>query len=181
VHNVNVITGNRSHPHPHDYSDRIIRPGDMIFIDVVNDFNGYKTCYYRTFVCGKPTEKQKQIYKVAYDWLYEAIKLVKPGVSTAEIARGWPDYKELGYESEHEALALELGHGVGITHWAKPVITRGHSLDNPELLKENMHLALETYYGEGSDGARIEEQIVVTKDGYRIITKFPCDELISCW
>ncbi len=181
VHNINVITGNRSHPHPHDFSDRIIRPGDMIFIDVVNDFNGYKTCYYRTFVCGKPTEKQKRVYKKAYDWLYAAIEKVKPGVMTSEIANCWPDYKELGYESEHEALALELGHGVGITHWAKPVISRGHSLDNPEPLQENMHLALETYYGEGEDGARIEEQLVITKDGYRIITRFPCDELISCW
>ncbi|MDN5344280.1 MAG: Xaa-Pro aminopeptidase [Clostridia bacterium] len=181
VHNVNVITGNRSHPHPHDFSDRIIRPGDMIFIDVVNDFNGYKTCYYRTFVCGKPTERQKRVYKKAYDWLYSAIEKVKPGVSTAEIAACWPDYQELNYESEYEAFALELGHGVGISHWAKPIITRGYSFDYPEELQENMHIAFETYYGEGEDGARIEEQLVVTRDGYRIITKFPCEELISCW
>ena len=41
IQNINVITGNRAHPHPHDFSDRIIRPGDMIYIDVVNVFNGY--------------------------------------------------------------------------------------------------------------------------------------------
>lgn len=181
VHNVNVISGDRAYPHPHDFSDRIIRPGDMVFLDVVNDFNGYKTCYYRTFVCGKPTERQKRVYKQAYDWLYDAIKLVKPGVSTAEITQCWPTYKDLGYNDEYETLALELGHGVGISHWAKPVIGHQHSLKYPEILQEGMHLALETYYAEGEDAARIEEQVVVTKDGCKIITKFPCDELLSCW
>ncbi|MCK8824213.1 M24 family metallopeptidase [Fuchsiella alkaliacetigena] len=182
VHNVNVISGSRSNPHPHDFSDRIIRPGDLVFLDVVNDFNGYKTCYYRTFCCGKPTEDQKRIYQKAYDWLYDCIEKIKPGAMTDEIARCWPDYKELGYESEYEALALELGHGIGITHWAKPVITRGHSLENPEKIEKNMHFAVETYYGEeGIGGARIEEQVIVTEDGCRVITKFPSDRLISCW
>ena len=181
VHNVNVISGDRSFPHPHDFSDRIIRPGDMIFIDIVNDFNGYKTCYYRTFVCGKPTPKQKKIYKITYDLLYDAIKLVKPGVSTADIVKCWPTYKELGYKNEYETMALELAHGVGISHWAKPVIGHQVSLKYPEELKENMHIAFETYYGEDGEAARIEEQLFVTKNGYKIITKFPCDELISCW
>jgi Xaa-Pro aminopeptidase len=181
VHNVNVISGDRAFPHPHDFSDRIIRPGDMIFLDVVNDFNGYKTCYYRTFVCGKPTEKQKRIYKIAYDWLYDAIKLIKPGALTSDIVKCWPTYKELGYKDEFETLALELGHGVGISHWAKPVIGHQVSIKYPEELKENMHVAVETYYGEDGEAARIEEQVIVTKDGCRIITKFPCDELISCW
>jgi len=181
VHNVNVISGPRAYPHPHDCTDRIIRPGDMVFIDVVNDYNGYKTCYYRTFVCGKPTERQKRIYKQTYKWLYDAISMVKPGVSTADIVKCWPDYKQLGYENEYEALALQIAHGVGISHWGKPIISHQNSLQHPEYLEEGMHIAFETYYGEEGDAARIEEQIVVTKDGYRVITKFPCDELLSCW
>lgn len=181
VHNVNVISGDRAYPHPHDFSDRIIRPGDMVFLDVVNDFNGYKTCYYRTFVCGRPTERQKRIYKKAYDWLYDAIKMIKPGASTADIVKCWPDYKEMGYENEYETLALQIGHGVGISHWAKPIISHQNSIKQPEILEEGMHLALETYYGEEGDAARIEEQVVVTKDGYKVITKFPCDELLSTW
>lgn len=171
VLNAQVTTGNRTNPHPHDVSDRIVGVGDMIFIDVVNNFNGYKTCYYRTFVCGEPTEKQKRIYKQAYDYVYSAIEKIKPGVSTAEIAKCWPDDADL----------LQLAHGVGITHWAKPLITKLHSFEKPEVIKENMHIAVENYYAEGIDGARIEEQVVVTKDGCRTITKFPCDKLISCW
>jgi len=181
VHNVNVISGDRAFPHPHDFTDRMIRPGDMVYLDVVNDFNGYKTCYYRCFCCGKPSDQQKYVYKKTYDWLYDAIKLIKPGASTADIVKVWPTYQELGAENEYETLALELGHGVGINHWAKPVIGHQHSCQYPEIIKENMHIAVETYYGEEGAAARIEEQVVVTKDGCRVITKFPCDELISTW
>ena len=181
VHNVNVISGDRAFPHPHDFSDRMIRPGDMVYLDVVNDFNGYKTCYYRCFCCGKPSDQQKYVYKKTYDWLYDAIKLIKPGASTADIVKVWPTYVELGAENEYETLALELGHGVGINHWAKPVIGHQHSIKYPEIIQENMHIAVETYYGEKGAAARIEEQVVVTKDGCRVITKFPCDELISTW
>jgi Xaa-Pro dipeptidase len=181
VHNVNVISGDRAFPHPHDFSDRMIRPGDMVFLDVVNDFNGYKTCYYRTFCCGYPTDRQLRIYKKAYDWLYDAIKLIKPGVYTDEVCRVWPTFKELGAKNEYETMALELGHGVGIAHWAKPVIGHQCSIEFPELIEENMHFALETYYGEEGDAARIEEQLVVTKDGCRVITKFPCEAPVACW
>ena len=87
VHNVNCISGDRAFPHPHDFSDRIIRPGDLVFLDIVNDYNGYKTCYYRTFCCGYPTQKQRDIYKKTYDWMYAAIEKIKPGVTTDEICR----------------------------------------------------------------------------------------------
>jgi Xaa-Pro aminopeptidase len=180
IQNINVITGDRSYPHPHDFSDRILRMGDMIFMDVVIGFNGYKTCYYQTFVTGKPSPRQLDVYKRTYDWLYNAIELIKPGVTTADVAAVWPTAKEIGLSSEAEAFALQLGHGVGITHWAKPVISRLFSMDNPEEIKEGMVLALETYAGSGNDGVRIEEMIVVTKDGYRMLTKFPSANLISC-
>ncbi|MEJ2641811.1 MAG: Xaa-Pro peptidase family protein [Desulfosarcinaceae bacterium] len=180
IQNINVITGNRSYPHPHDASDRMLRMGDMIFIDVVSIFNGYKTCYYQTFVTGKPTQKQIDVYKKTYDWLFAAVELIKPGVSTADVAQAWPTAQELGLASEGEAFALELGHGIGITHWAKPVISRLFSLDHPEEIKEGMVFALETYAGEGNDGARIEEMLVVTEDGHRMLSKFPSERLISC-
>jgi Xaa-Pro dipeptidase len=180
IQNINVISGNRSYPHPHDSSDRMLRMGDMIFIDVVSCFNGYRTCYYQTFVTGKPSKKQLEVYKRAYDWLFNAIELIKPGVSTSEVAKVWPTAKELGLSSEGEAFALQLGHGIGITHWAKPVISRMFSIEYPEVIKDGMVLALETYAGSGNDGARIEEMLVVTKDGHRMLSRFPSERLISC-
>ncbi len=180
MQNINVISGNRSHPHPHDFSDRMLRIGDMLFIDVVSVFNGYKTCYYQTFCVGKPSQKQLDVYKRTYDWLFDAINMVKPGVSTAEIAEVWPSAEELGLSSEAEAFALQVGHGIGITHWGKPVISRFFSFDNPEIIEEGMVMAFETYCGQGNDGARIEEQFVVTQDGVRMLSKFPSEKLISC-
>jgi Xaa-Pro dipeptidase len=180
IQNINVISGNRSHPHPHDASERILRMGDMLFIDVVSVFNGYKTCYYQTFVIGKPSQRQLDVYEQTYEWLFNAVELIKPGVSTAEVAKVWPSAEELGLSSEGEAFALELGHGIGITHWAKPVISRMFSFEHPEEIKEGMVFALETYCGKGNDGARIEEMLVVTRDGYRMLSKFPSERLISC-
>jgi len=152
----------------------------MIYIDVVNVFNGYKTCYYQTFCCGKPSAKQLDVYERCHDWLWAAIEMIKPGITTADIARAWPSAQEIGYGDESEAFALQIGHGVGITHWAKPVISRLFSLDHPEEIQENMVIALETYAGSGNDGVRIEEMLAVTQDGYRLLTKFPSERLISC-
>jgi Xaa-Pro aminopeptidase len=179
IQNINVISGNRSHPHPHDASDRMLRMGDMIFIDIVSVFNGYHTCYYQSFVVGPPSENQLKIYRQTYDWLFAAAALLKPGVSTADIAMQWPEAAELGLESEAAAFALELGHGIGITHWAKPVISRWFSIEYPEILEEGMVFALETYCGEGNDAARIEEMFVIEKDGARQLSKFPSKHLIS--
>ena len=75
---------------------------------------------------------------------------------------------------------MQLGHGVGITHWGKPVISRLFSLEHPEEIKEGMVFALETYAGSGNDGVRLEEMLVVTEDGCRLLTKFPSENLISC-
>lgn len=180
MQNINVISGNRAYPHPHDWSDRMLRMGDMLFIDVVSVFNGYKTCYYQTFVVGKPSSLQLDVYQKSYDWLFDAVAKVKPGVSTAEIAEVWPSRQEMGLSSEAEAFALQVAHGIGITHWGKPVISRFFSFDNPEVIEENMVMAFETYCGEGNDAARIEEQFVVTKDGVRQLSKFPSAKLISC-
>jgi Xaa-Pro dipeptidase len=180
MQNVNVISGNRAYPHPHDFSDRMLRMGDMLFIDVVSVFNGYKTCYYQTFVVGKPSDQQLQLYQQSYDWLFDAVAKVKPGVSTAEIAEVWPSYEKLGLSSEAEAFALQVAHGIGITHWGKPVISRFFSFDHPEVLEENMVMAFETYAGRGADAARIEEMFVITKGGVRQLSKFPSARLISC-
>jgi Xaa-Pro dipeptidase len=180
MQNINVISGNRSYPHPHDFSDRMLRMGDMLFIDVVSVFNGYKTCYYQTFVIGKPSDQQLRVYQQSYDWLFEAVAKVRPGVSTAEIAEVWPSYKELGLSSEAEAFALQVAHGIGITHWGKPVISRFFSFDHPEVLEENMVMAFETYCGQGNDAARIEEMFVITGDGVRQLSRFPSARLISC-
>ncbi len=180
VHNVQVTTGNRTNPHPHLSSDRLIQPGDMIFMDVVCLFNGYHTCVYRCFCCGKPTAKQKEIHARCLEYQLGGIEAVKPGTTTADIATVWPDHKAMGAKDEHEIFGLQYGHGIGVGLWEFPIISRAYSIEHPVEIVPGMVFALETYAGDGYDGVRLEDEVVVTETGIEVITKFPTDELFGC-
>ncbi|HWP34220.1 MAG TPA: Xaa-Pro peptidase family protein [Thermodesulfobacteriota bacterium] len=180
VEGVNAISGERCSPHPHVYTDRVLRPGDPAFFDIMHSFMGYRTCYYRTFAVGSASRAQVDAYKRCRDYLDAAISIVKPGVTTADVVKLWPRAQEFGFPNEEAAFALQYGHGVGLSIWEKPIFSRLVSLDHPEVLEEGMCFALETYWpaADGWSAARIEEQVVVTKDGCEVITRFPAEELL---
>jgi Xaa-Pro dipeptidase len=180
VEAVNSIAGERCSPHPHVFSDRLIRPGDQAYFDIIHVFNGYRTCYYRTFVVGRATQAQRDAFKQSREWMDAAIDLVKPGATTDQIAKVWPRAEEFGFEDEMDAFGLQFGHGVGAGLHERPIISRLNSLDSPIEIKEGMVFALETYAParDGRSAARIEEEVVVTADGYKVITLFPCEELM---
>ena len=180
VEGVNAISGERCSPHPHVYSDRILRPGDPAFFDILHSFNGYRTCYYRCFAVGSASPAMRDAYVRCRDYMDEAIALVKPGATTADIVSVWPAAQEFGFPDEEAAFALQYGHGVGLSIWEKPIFSRLVSLDHPEVLEEGMLFALETYWPatDGWSAARIEEEVVVTADGCEVVTKFPAEELL---
>jgi len=180
VEAINSIAGERCSPHPHVFSDRIIRPGDQAYFDIIHAYNGYRTCYYRTFVVGRATQAQRDAFKQAREWMDAAIELVKPGNTTDMIAKVWPRAEEFGFEDEMDAFGLQFGHGVGVGLHERPIISRLNSLDDPIEIKEGMYFALETYAPakDGRSAARIEEMMVVTKDGPQVTTLFPCEELM---
>ncbi len=180
VEAVNAISGERCNPHPHVFSDRVLRPGDPVYYDILHSYMGYRTCYYRCFTIGYATHAMVDAYKQCRDYLDAAIELVKPGRTTAEIAAVWPKAQEFGFASEEAAFALQYGHGVGLAIWEQPVISRLVSLDHPMEIKPGMVFALETYWpsSDGWSAARIEEEIVVTPTGHEIITRFPADQLL---
>jgi Xaa-Pro aminopeptidase len=180
VEGVNAISGERCSPHPHVYSDRILRPGDPAFFDILHSYNGYRTCYYRCFAVGSASAAMRDAYVRCRDYMDEAIALVKPGATTADIVSVWPRAEAFGFPDEEAAFALQYGHGVGLSIWEKPIFSRLVSLDHPEVLEEGMLFALETYWpaSDGWSAARIEEELVVTADGCEVITKFPAEELL---
>ena len=179
VDNINAVSGERCSPHPHVFSDRIIRPGDQAFFDIIQTFVGYKTCYYRTFVVGRASDAQRDAYKRARAWIDASIELMRPGVGTDQVASVWPRAEEFGFSNEMECFGLQFGHSVGLFLHERPIISRLNSLDHPVEIKEGMVIALETYCPakDGYSAARIEEEVVVTADGPQIITRFPSDEL----
>ena len=179
VDNINAVSGERCSPHPHVFSDRLIRPGDQAFFDIIQTFVGYKTCYYRTFVVGTASDAQRDAYKRAREWIDASIELMKPGVTTDKVASVWPKASEFGFETEMECFGLQFGHGVGLFLHERPIISRLNSLEHPDELKEGMVVALETYCPakDGYSAARIEEEVVITADGPQVITRFPSAEL----
>lgn len=180
VEAINSIAGERCSPHPHVFSDRMIRPGDQAYFDIIHSFNGYRTCYYRTFAVGRATQAHRDAYKKARELIDSAIAMVRPGVTTDQIARLWPKADEFGFSSEMEAFGLQFGHGLGLGLHERPVISRLNSLENPVEIKPGMVFALETYWpaADGHSAARIEEELVVTEDGAELLTLFPAEELV---
>ncbi|WIG61891.1 MAG: Aminopeptidase YpdF (MP-, MA-, MS-, AP-, NP- specific) [Ktedonobacterales bacterium] len=180
VEGVNAISGERCSPHPHVFSDRALRPGDPAYFDILHSYNGYRTCYYRTFAIGSASQSMVDAYKKCRDILDAAINVIKPGVTTADVVKLWPKAPEFGFPDEEAAFALQYGHGVGLSIWEKPIFSRLVSLDHPEVIQEGMVFALETFWPatDGWTAARIEEQLVVTKDGCEVITRFPAEELL---
>jgi Xaa-Pro aminopeptidase len=180
VEAINAVSGERCNPHPHNFSDRLIRPGDQAFFDIIHSFNGYRTCYYRTFSVGRATASQRDAYTKAREWMDASINMIKPGVGTDEVAAVWPKAEEFGFENEMAAFGLQFGHGLGLGLHERPIISRLNSIKEPIELQAGMVFALETYCpaSDGFSAARIEEEVVVTPDGPQILTLFPAQDLV---
>ena len=149
IQNINVISGDRAYPHPHDFSDRMLRMGDMLYIDVVSVFNGYKTCYYQTFVVGKPS---------ACNW-------TSTSVLRLAVRRGRQGETRRQHRGDRRGVALvrgpgavERGRGVRpagrARHRHHPLGQAGDQpfllLRSSEIIEENMVMAFETYCGRAT-------------------------------
>lgn len=164
-----VCSGPYTAPYRRLTSDRIIRKGDLVIIDIGGCFNGYWGDHTRTFVCGdmNPTKEQIDLHQEAYDALFGATERSKPGASTADV------YKSL--QNEH-SYGLSIGHGSGVNPWEAPWFT-GASVANPEKLLPGMYFSLEPYAGiPGIGGFRLENNVLVTEEGPEVISTLPFDE-----
>jgi Xaa-Pro aminopeptidase len=181
VEDVIVSSGPNTWPNWRNFSDRIIKPGDIVFMDLAAlTWNGYKSCYYRTYCVGKePTQEMKDYYATALEWLYDSIHAVRVGTTTREIAEKWPSAQEAwGYAEEDQAAANLWGHGLGLAQYDPPVISRIWSLDHPVEIKPGMVFALETQHGKRFEwGVRIEEMLIVHEDQTEIISNFPVEQI----
>jgi Xaa-Pro dipeptidase len=166
VEAINAISGERCSPHPHNFTDRLIRPGDQAFFD-------------RTFSVGRATQPQLDAYKQAREWMDRAIALLKPGVSSDTVAASFPTAQDIAFASEMDAFGLNFCHGLGLGLHERPLISRLNSLEEPIELKVGMVFAVETYCpaSDGVSAARIEEEVILTPNGPKVISLYPAQQL----
>ena len=162
-----VASGPYTAPYRRFTSDRIIRNGDPVIIDIGACFNGYYGDLTRTWICGnvKPTEEMKKVHQNCYDALFNAGAAVKPGATNADVFAQADPY-----------VLDSRGHGSGVNPWEAPYFSPA-SKDQPVVLKEGMQFNLEPYAGvKGIGGFRLENDHIVTADGVDIYTTYPFDE-----
>lgn len=181
-----VASGPRTNPLHIDFTDRMIRPGDLVAVDINGaSFQGYKSCYYRTFSCGKATAEQKALHKECRDLMYEGMSYIKAGALCSDVYKGFPQSPEYwGYDKWSSVGPYMLMHGLGLSLHELPWQLKSNDEGSEGIrFQEGMVLAVEIWTGKrgGKDGVRLEEDIVVTKDGYELLSLYPVDELIECY
>ena len=164
-------------------TDRMIRPNDLVYADCYNvAYLGYRSCYYRTFSMGQPTEEQRDAYELARDNLYDVLERIEPGATTDEIATAFPDMAGehadyFGADEHWQMTTNNWVHGLGLQLYEIPLIWRGISPDHPIEIEEGMTMAVETQEPAGNQGVRIEEMVVVRDDGVELLSRWPIEEI----
>jgi Xaa-Pro aminopeptidase len=179
-----VTSGPNTWPkHQANTTDRMIRPGDIVYADFYNiGYLGYRSCYYRTFSMGEPTDAQKDAYETARDNLYDVLERIEPGATTDEICQGFPDmageHADWYDADEHwEMTTNHWAHGLGLQLYEVPLIWRGISPEHPIEIEEGMTMAVETMEPADRQGVRVEEMVVVRENGVEILSQWPVEEI----
>lgn len=163
-----VASGPYTAPYRRFTSDRIIRRGDLVIIDIGACFNGYYGDFTRTWVCGDmaPTKEQIELHQLCYDGLHRACAACVPGNTNADVVAA----------AGEENVLSSLGHGSGTNPWEAPAFSL-HSKRDPMVLRVGMTANLEPYRGKpGVGGFRLEHNLIVRENGPEIYTSYPFDE-----
>ncbi len=173
-----LASGPRINPWLQEASERRVESGDLVGFDtdMVGPF-GYFVDLSRTFHCGpaKPSARQKQIYRMAVDHVEHNLKLVYPGMTLKEMQR---QAYEVPEECQRNAYPCVM-HAVGMCD-EYPQVKHLFREENPYdcIIEPGMVLCVESYMGpEGErDGVKLEQQVLVTDDGYELLTRYPYEE-----
>jgi Xaa-Pro aminopeptidase len=177
VYDIICASGGNTSPYRRWHTDKMIRLGDLVIVDqnAVGP-GGYFVDFVRCFkVGGKWTPKEKDLYKECHESMYAAIEMMKAGNTTADVASKLPKYAD----DEYGTVTLQqFAHSIGLSLYEGMWISRAYSLDYPVELEENMYFACETFAGHPGleQTVRLEENLLVTKDGPVVFTKYPFDE-----
>lgn len=177
VYDIIVASGGNTSPYRRWHTDKIVRQGDLVIIDInAVGPGGYFVDFVRCFkVDGKPTRQEKDLYKETYDSLNAAIEQFKPGNTTKDVAEKFPEYAD----DEFGTVTLQqFAHSIGLSLYEGMWVSRAYSLEYPAEIKQNMCFAVETFAGHPGlpQTCRLEDDIVVTDKGPQGLTLFPFEE-----
>ncbi|MFL5050997.1 MAG: M24 family metallopeptidase [Xanthobacteraceae bacterium] len=174
-----VASGEHMAPPHRICSDKLIRHGDIVFIDIGAAWGGYFGDVARTIICGKPSEEQKKIYTAVYEGLKAGIDEMRPGRTNKDAADALIRTADK-YGLGGRFLSLFIGHGVGIGANEPPYI--GETLPGAPTyeFQPGMVFAVEPLIWvegvRGGGGVRLEEMVLVTDGPPHVMSRAPFDE-----
>lgn len=160
-------------------TDKIIREGDLVFVDIGAVWNGYFNDVGRTTICGRPTREQKRVYRAVYECLEVCKEAMGPGVTNDQVAEAMLQSAE-SHGLRERFISLFIGHGIGMSGNEPPYI--GETLPGAETveLKPGMVFAVEPLIWlpgiEGGGGVRLEDTILITETGCRALNRLDFEE-----
>ena len=177
-----VASGERMSPPTRFATDKIIRHGDIVFIDIGAMWGGYFGDVGRTVICGKPSRRQQEIYTAVYECLHAGVEQMRPGNTNVQATRAFLD-KAAEHGLENNFINLYIGHGCGVSPNEPPYVGEAATGAMEIEFRPDMVFAIEPLIWvpnvRGGGGVRVEDMIWVREDGPEYISRAPyCEELL---
>jgi Xaa-Pro aminopeptidase len=174
-----VASGERMAPPNRMATDKLVREGDLVFIDIGAMWNGYFADIGRATVVGRPTDIQRRVYSTVHEGLMAGIEAMRPGSTTEHVAEAVRRAAVRNGLEEH-LFSLFIGHGIGIGANEPPYIGETLSGAVPAVLEPSMLFAIEPliWLPDHGVGVRIEDMVVVTETGSRVLSRTAYDEAL---
>jgi len=171
-----VASGEHMSPPHRICSDKLIRHGDLVFIDIGANWNGYFGDVARTTVCGQPSKQQQKIFTAVYEALRAGIAKMRPGCTNRDAGQAIIQTAEK-HKLGDRLLSLFIGHGVGMGANEPPYI--GETLPGAPVyeFEPGMVFALEPLIWvegvRGGGGVRLEEMVLITEGEAHVLSRAP--------
>jgi Xaa-Pro aminopeptidase len=171
IYDIIVASGGNTSPYRRWATDKMIRQGDLVIVDInAVGPSGYFVDFVRCFKCAaRMSQQEVDLYREVYDSMYAGIEQLRPGNTTADVARAFPKYDDDKYKT---VTLQQFAHSIGLTLYEGMWISRAYSMEYPAEIKENMYFAIETFAGHPglSQTCRLEENVLVTEQGPVVFT-----------
>jgi len=174
-----VASGERMSPPTRLATDKVIRHGDLVFVDIGAMFNGYFADVGRTVICGTPSADQRRVFRAVYEAHRAGLEAMRPGATTRQVVEVIRRRAEAHGLAQH-FLTLFIGHGIGMGANEPPYIGEPFPGAEEVELRPGMAFAMEPLIWlpgvRGGGGVRLEDMVVVEEGGPRILSRAPYDE-----